>query len=235
MAITLSQFITGTVANASSLNIVFSSAVSSGNSLVVAQSYFNSVTFTSILDPVNNAAFVSRMLSTMVSDTNAHLLFHDKLNLSSGRAASTYRISVNYSAAANISLCASEWTGGPHAFGSTISANGTSSGAAAGNVTASSTPAVFISGGIHNTAAAIFASTATGDGTYMTTVDPGNANQVLNVVYDVLNSSLTKNIGHSLTVSTRWLAGSVVYTGLGSGGATAGVVNPWTMCTFGVQ
>lgn len=238
MAITLSQFVTGTVSNLSSLNVLFSSVVTGGNSLNVVTTVFSAGAglFSTVVDSVNTAGYTARVFSTMsnASDTQAHLLIHDKLNISSGRAASTYRISVNMTASALASVCASEWTGGPHTFGSTISANGTSSGPVAGNLTASSTPALFLSAAMHNSTS-VFASTATGGALYMTTVDPTNANAIANVVYDLINSSLQKNIGHSLTSSTRWLAASVVYMGLGSGGGGAALVNPWTLTLTGIQ
>lgn len=233
MAIDLSQFVTGTANNVSSLNVVFSSAITAGNSLVLSHAYFQfaaGAVFSTVLDGVNTAGYTSRMLSTMsnASDTQAHLLCHDKLNISSGRAASTYRISFNYTGGnANISVCAQEYTGGPHTFGSTASANGTSTGPLPGSLTASSTPAVFVSAAMHNSTS-VFGSTIVGAGKYMTTVDPTNANQILNVVYST-NSSLTQNPGHSMTSSTRWLSGAVVYLGLGSGGTARPFVDGFTL------
>jgi hypothetical protein len=58
---------------------------------------------------------------------------------------------------------------------------------------------------------------AGGPHVFLTTADPTNANQVLNVIYS-LNSSLQQNPMHSLNTSTRWLAESVVYMGAGGGG-----------------
>jgi hypothetical protein len=222
MAITISQFITGFGVSISSLNVLFSSAVTAGNSIIVSHGNFRFATFTSITDPVNTAAYTERIHSTMsnASDTSAHLLIHDKLNISSGRAASTYRISVNYGGNSGISICAMEWSGGPLAFGSTLSANGTSTGPASGNLTASSTPSLFIGGAIVNSTAQ-FRSTVVGTGNWITTVDTGNTGQIMDVVSSTSLSSLTQNLTHAMTASTRWLASMVVYTGLGAGGATA--------------
>lgn len=239
MAVALSQFVTATGASVSSVSVVFSSAVGAGNTLVVLSGYFSNgnTIFSTLVDNLNTAGFVSRVFSTMsnAADTNAHLLIHDKLNISSGGAASTYRVEMRVTGTvtlAGLSFVATEWSGGPFAVGSTISANGTSSGPVAGALTASSTPALFISGGIHNSTTT-FASTATGGSLYITTADPTNANQVVNVVYDKANSSLQKNIGHSLATSTRWLAASVVYTGQGAAGAAAFIPQWFTM--MGVQ
>src|SRR5262249_7664879 len=117
MAIARSQFVTATGASVSSLSAVFSSAVSSGNLILVWGSYFNlgTATFSTVTDNVNNAGFTARMLSTMsnASDTNVHLLLHEKLNISSGAAASTYRISYNLTASGNPTFYAVEYSGGP--------------------------------------------------------------------------------------------------------------------------
>lgn len=236
MAIALSQFITGTVASASSLNVLFSSAVSSGQAIVVLTGHFASGnTVSTVLDNVNNAGYNRRIYSTMsnAADTNAHLLIHDKLNISSGAGASTYRVSVNLSAGSALTMCASAWSGGPFTFGSTASTNGTSTGPQAGALTASSTPVLFVCGAVHNSTA-VFNSTvgAGGPHVFMTTADPTNANQILNVIYS-LDSSLQQNPMHSMTTSTRWLAGHVLYLGLGSGGAAA-VANPWQMGLMGM-
>lgn len=237
MAIALNQFITGTASNVSSANVLFSSAVSSGNSVIILHAYTkNAGAFSTCLDPVNAAGYTQRAFSTMsnAADTNAHALIHDKLNISSGRGASTYRVSFNYTAACSPGICAMEWSGGPLVFGSTVSANGTSTGPQAGALTASSTPLLHLSVGIHNSAGSLFNSTvgAGGPHVYLTTVDPSNANQVCNVIYS-LDSSLTQNLMHSMNTSTRWLSAAVVYTGLGSGGGAA-VINPWQMGLMGM-
>ena len=240
MGATINQFITGTASAVSSLNVLFSSAVSSGQSMTVLTGMFsNPGVLNTVVDNVNaGAAFTARVNSTMsnASDTQAHLLMHDKLNLSSGAAASTYRVSVNLTNTVNISVYAATWDGGPFTFGSTASANGTSSGPQAGSQTASSTPTLFVCGAIHNGSGTLFNSTvgAGGPQTYSTTVNPTNSNQVLNVIYST-NSSLTQNPMHSMNVSTRWLAAGVVYMGLGSGGGATAVVNPWQMCMTGIQ
>ncbi len=223
MAVTLSQFAVGTGVNVSSVNVVFSSAVTAGNSIMVAHAYFRSVAgavFSTLADPVNTAAYVSRIFSTMsnASDTAAHVLFHDKLNISSGRGASTYRISVDYANQSGVSVVAMEWAGGPFTFGSTASANGTSTGPAGGALTASSTPVLFLSGAVVNSTAQ-FRSTVFGTGNWVTTSDTGNAGQILNVISSTDNSSLGQTLTHAMTASTRWLAGTVVYMGLGGGGA----------------
>jgi hypothetical protein len=239
MAIALSQFVSGTAGGVSSVNVLFSSAVTAGNSIMLAAGYFASgggAPFSTLVDPVNAAGYASRIHSTMsnAADAQAHLVMHDKLNFSSGRAASTYRISLNASAAAGLTLCAMEWAGGPFTSGSTAVANGTSTGPLAGAVTASSTPAVFVCAAINNSTAT-FNSTvgAGGPAKYLTTVDPTNANQVLNVIYS-LNSSLQQNPMHSMNTSTRWLAGVVVYMGAGGGGAVA-TGSPWQMAMMGIQ
>lgn len=238
MAFGLSQFVTGTANNVSSVNVLFSSAITAGNSIVLSHAFFNSgsASFSTVLDPVNTAAYTGRVLSTMTSDTNVHLLFHDKLNISSGRAASTYRISFNYTGGTvTPGVCAMEWSGGPHTFGSTASANGTSTGPQAGALTASSTPVLFVNAATHNSVGTLFNSTvgAGGPQLWMTTVDPSNANQVLNMIYS-LDSSLQQNPMHSMNTSTRWISGMALYLGLGSGGAAA-VVNPWQMGLMGCQ
>lgn len=223
MAIARSQFVGATGNAVSSLSAVFSSAVSSGSLIVVHGCYWHAggITLSTISDNVNGA-YTRRIYSTMsnASDTVVHLSCHDSLNISSGRGASTYRVQITLSASAQPGFCAVEYTGGPFVFGSTISANGTSSGPAAGALTASSTPTLFVSGSVHNSVGIAYRSTGLNGSTYVTTVDPTNANQVLNVVESVGNSSLQQNPGHVLDTSTRWLAASVVYTGLGAGAAT---------------
>src|SRR4051812_33103112 len=103
MAIARSQFVTATAASVSSLSAVFSSAISSANSLVVVSGVFHTVgqagVFSTLVDNVNAGGFTSRIFSTMTSDTAAHLLIHDKLNISSGAGASTYRVELKYTAA----------------------------------------------------------------------------------------------------------------------------------------
>jgi hypothetical protein len=239
MAINRSQFVTATGAAVSSLSMVFANAVSSGNSIVVVAGSFSgagSVDLSTVNDNVITAGFTQRVFSTMsdVADTSARLRFYDKLNISSGRGASTYRVNSSVTGNMNLSFCAIEYSGGPFTFGSTVSANGTSTGPLAGNLTASSTPFVIISGAIVNSTAQ-FASTALGGATYITTIDVANAAQITNIVDSTDNSSFVKNIGHSMTASTRWLAGSVVYVGLGSGGGGAAILSPWAMCMMGVQ
>jgi hypothetical protein len=231
MAINLSQFVTGFGAGISSLNVLFSSAVTAGNSIMVVHAAFQSIgTFSTVLDAVNTAGYTQRLYSTMsnASDTSAHLLIHDKLNISSGRAASTYRISINLTNNNALSMCAMEWNGGPFAFGSTLSANGTSTGPASGNLTASSSPVLFIGGAIVNSTAQ-FRSTVVGTGNWITTVDTANVAQIMDVVSSTSLSSLTQNLTHAMTASTRWLAGMVVYTGAGAAGTAQTFVDGFPM------
>lgn len=235
MAIDRSQFVSATGNNVSSLSAVFSSLVTSGSLLVIFNAFFHNAgqTFTTVTDNVVAAGFTARANSTMVSDTTANLLCHEKLNLSSGAAASTYRISVNYSAGVNTSVWAGQYTGGTFTFGSTGSSNGTSSSPRGPVQTASSTPVLFVSGAIHNSAGTLFATTAATPSIYVTTVDAANANQVINVI-ESTNSSLSQQPTHSLTTSTRWLAVTVMYTGQTvAGGAATG--QPWHFTMLGVQ
>jgi hypothetical protein len=223
MAINLVQFITATAGSVSSLSAVFSSAVTAGNSIIMWSGVFKAlggVGFSTAVDNVNNAGFTGRIFSTMVnaSDSRATLFCHEKLNISSGAAGSTYRVEVRCNEAANnISLCATEFDGGTYTFGSTTSSNGTSTGPSGAALTASSNPAVRISGAINNSTGQ-FRSTVVGSGNWIATVDPTNANQVLNVIRST-QSSLTQITKHGMTASTRWLAGCVLYTAAAGGAA----------------
>ena len=220
MAIDLSQFITGTFNLASSGNVVFSSAVSSGSLIVAHVGYFNvgTATFSNILDNVNANNYTIGCNSTMsgAGDTAAHAIIGYKTNISSGAIASTYRISANYSANVNFSMGAAQYTGGPFTAGSTKSANGTSSSPAPGAFAGSSTPLVFVASGVQNSTGTFNSTINTG--AWRATVDPTNVNQVL-VFGDSTNSSLTQNPTFGMNTSTRWLVNSMVFMGLGSGGA----------------
>jgi hypothetical protein len=222
MATNLNQFISGTVLNASSLNVLFSSAVSSGSLIVVHVGQFNGAarTFSDIVDNVNANAYTVGCNSTMTSDTAAHAFIAYKAGISSGGAASTYRVSVNLGGSGNggLSAGAFEYTGGPWTVGSTKSANGTSSSPAPGATTASSTPVLFVMSAIQNSTATFNSTINTG--AWRVTIDPTNANQVI-AIADSTNSSLTQNPTFGLSASTRWLANSMIFMGLGSGGAAA--------------
>jgi hypothetical protein len=234
MPVDRSQFVTATGNTVSSLSAVFSSAVSSGSLILVVNAYFRSAgqTFTTVTDNVITAGFVNRINSTMASDTQAGIRVHEKINISSGRGASTYRISVNYNTGTNISLFAGEFTGGPFTFGSTGSSNGTSTGPRGPVQTASSTPVLFVGAAMHNSTV-VFGSTALSQATYVTTVDPTNANQVLNLIQST-GSSLSQQITHSMASSTRWLAGCLLYTGT-TVAAGGGVRNPERFTMLGMQ
>lgn len=222
MAIDRSQFATATAAGVSSLNVLFSSAVAAGSLIVAHVSHFavSAAVFSNVVDNVNNGNYTQACYSTLsnASDTQGHAILAYKANLSSGVAAgSTYRVSANFTTAnGNISMCAVQYTGGPWTAGSTKSANGTSTGPAPGAFAGSSTPLLFVVNATHNSTA-VFNSTIN-TGSWVATVDPTNANQLL-VVGESTNSSLTQNPTFSMTASTRWLANSVVFMGLGSGGA----------------
>lgn len=231
MAIDLSQFITGTFNGVSSGNVLFSSAVSAGSLIVAHFGYFNNnvTTFTSILDNVNNGNYTIGCQSTMTSDTTAHAIIAYKTNISSGVAgASTYRVSVNMSAAlVNFSLAAAQYTGGPFTVSSTKSANGTSSSPSPGAITASSTPVLFVASAIHNSTTTFNSTINTG--AWRATVDPTNSNQIL-TFGDSTNSSLSQSPTFGLSASTRWLANAISFVGLGTGGATARpFVNSFTL------
>lgn len=226
MAINLSQFASATAASVSSLNALFSSAVSSGSLIVTHVSLFTvagGAVFSNIVDNVNAGNYTIGCNSTMsnASDTVVHAVIGYKTGISSGVAGgSTYRVSVNcVSGALSLSMCALQYTGGPWSVGSTASANGTSSSPAPGATTASSNPALWVASAVYNTAGTLFNSTIN-TGAWRTTVDPSNANQVI-AVADSTNSSLTQNPTFGLTTSTRWLANSIIFMGLGSGGAAA--------------
>jgi hypothetical protein len=233
MPVNLSQFVTGTFNSASSGNVLFSSAVSS-LSLIVAHiaNFFTGVaTFTNVIDNVNANAYTVGCQSTMASDTIVHGYIAYKAGISSGAAASTYRVSVNFSAANNWSMGAVEYTGGAWTVGSTKSANGTSSSPSPGAVTASSTPVLIVMNAMYNSAGTLFNSTIN-TGAWRVTVDAGNVNQVL-AIADSTNSSLTQSPTFGLTTSTRWLTNAMIFMGLGSGGAAA-VRNPFTFTLTGV-
>lgn len=238
MAINRSQSITATALSVSSGSAVFANAVTAGNAIVTVLGITRTgagANLSTITDNINNAGFAGRILSTMTSDTGVQLFMHDKLNISSGAGASTYRVSFNFSASANYGFCALEYSGGPFTFGSTGSSNGTSTGPRGPTLTASSTPALFVSGAVHNSTS-VFASTTAPAGnpyTHVTTVDPTNANQVVNVIQST-HSSLAQQLTHSMTSSTRWLAATVLYLGLG-GAAPASLKRLWRMATLGVQ
>lgn len=223
MAIDRSQFVTAGGAAVSSLSAVFSSAVSSGSLILCLTGIWKGVganSLSTVTDNVNTAGFASRVFSTMsnAADTSVQLIIHDKLNISSGRAGSTYRVSVNLGSGQNWNFCAMEYTGGPFTFGSTTSANGTSTGPQGAAQTASSTPVLFVSAGLYNGTGTLFNSTVVGTGSWVTTLDPSNSSaQVMNIIQSTDNSSLQQRPTHSLNVSTRWMAGTVLYTGLGAG------------------
>lgn len=223
MPIDLSQFVTGTALNVSSLNTVFSSAVSSGSLISVKIGYFAGSAgagFSNVVDNVNANNYTVAINSTMsnASDTKAHIISAYKAGISSGVVGgSTYRVSVNSSAlGGQISICAMQFTGGAWLVGSTATGQGTSSSPAPGATTASSSPALWVAGAVHNSTS-VFNSTIN-TGAFVAIVDPTNANQVLCVGYST-NSSLTQNPTFGMTSSTRWTAASIIFTGLGSGGA----------------
>lgn len=235
MGAALVQSVTVTGNAVSSISLVFANAVSSGSAIIIAHGYFASAgQLSTLTDNINNAGYAGRCFSTMsnAADTQVHVLLHDKLNISSGAGASTYRVSLNYTGNAHPSICAMEFSGGPFTFGSTGSSNGTSTSARGPILTASSSPLLIVSGAVNNSTG-VFRSTVVGVGTYLATVDPTNANQILNVVYST-HSSLTQQLTHGLTASTRWCAAEALYTCLGSGGAIT-VISPWRMSMMGVQ
>jgi hypothetical protein len=231
-----SQFVTVTGASLSSASAVFSSAVSTGSLLAVLQAYFNggALTFSTVTDNVNNAGFVLGLLSTNAASTAEHVIHHYKLNLSSGRAASTYRVSINYSGAVDLSFCALEYTGGGTiSFGSTGSSAGNSTGPRGPQLTAGATPFLQLGGATVSAAPSGCNSTVVGTGAFVTTVNVANSmGQTLNVIQST-GSSLAQQLTHSISVASNWVAGTVLYTGTVTGGAATG--SPWTMCMMGVQ
>lgn len=230
MPINLSQFVTATATAVSSLNVLFSSAVSSGSLIVAHVGSFNAgaVSFTNVLDNVNANNYTIGCLSTMTSDTVVHAIIAYKAGISSGAAASTYRVSANYSAAMNnFSLAAFEYTGGGWTVGSTKSANGTSSSPSPGAATASSTPVLFVMSAVYNSAGTLFNSTIN-TGVWRVTVDAGNVNQVL-AIADSTNSSLTQSPTFGLTTSTRWLSNAMIFMGLGGVAATRPFVDGFSL------
>lgn len=238
MGFNLSQFVSVTGGPVSSVSAVFSSAVSTGQHLIAVQAFFNTgaVTFSTITDNVNNAGFVARINSTLVGSTADHVRIHDKLNLSSGAAASTYRLSANYSGNVGVSLCGLiyEKSGiGNSSFGSTGSSNGTSTGPRGPSMTASTSPCLFVSGATVSAVNA-FVSTASASATWITTIDNPNANQPLNVIHST-NATLTQQPTHSLNASIGWVAGTVVYVGSQDGGGGGAIGRMWHMCMMGVQ
>lgn len=233
MPIDLSQFVTGIATAVSSANVLFSSAVTAGNLIVAHGASFNTgITIANIVDNKNTGNYTQGSLSTMVSDTAAHLMLAYKLNISSGAGASTYRVSINLSGAGgNVSLGAFEYSGGPFTAGSTASSNGTSSSPRTIAVTASSTPVLIVTSAIVNSTAQFNPSINTG--TWRITVDTANVAQIM-AIADSTNSSLTQQPTFGLNTSTRWLANALVFTGQGvaAGGAT---LQPWAMAMGGVQ
>lgn len=224
MAIDLSQFVTAFAVSVSSLNALFSSAVSSGSLIVASIGQFANAgsALSNVVDNVNSGNYTLGIFSSMsnAADTQVHVYVAYKLNISSGVAgASTYRVSVNSSAASeSMSICAMQYTGGPFTAGSTLTGQGTSSSPAPGATTASSTPAVWVSAAVHNSTMVINSTINTGK--WIATVDPTNSGQV-HVVGCSTNSSLTQNPTFSFATSTRWTAVSIIFTGQGAGGAVA--------------
>lgn len=235
MAIDLSQFITGTVSNVSSVNVLFSSAVSSGSLMVADLAWFHTgaaaALLSAVVDNVNANNYTVGCNSTMVSDTAASAVLAYKINASSGAGASTYRVSFNMTLAANLSVAARQYTGGPFTVGSTASSNGTSSSPRVVAVTASSTPVLIVMNAIINSTAQFNPSVNTG--TWRTTIDTGNVNQIF-AIADSTNSSLTQQPTFGLTTSTRWLANALVFTGLGAGSGAA-TLQSWALAMGGVQ
>ena|ERR1041384_7445762 len=239
MAINRSQFITASATGTSSLNAVFSSAVTVGNLIVVHASKWASnvanSNIASALDNVNNGNYTVGCLSTMVSDTQAQCALFYKLNISSGGAASTFRVSLNSSGGAgDKALCAVEYSGGPFAAGSTGSSNGTSTTPRGPSLTASSSPALFVMSATVNSTA-IFRDTVTA-GTWITTVNPDNTTGQLLFTAESTGSSLTQQLTAGLSnISTRWLAVSMVFTGAGAGGGGSALFLPPTFTLMGMQ
>lgn len=220
MPIDLSQFASGTFTAVSSGNVVFSSAVSSGSLIVTHVGYFRSgtPTFQTVVDNVNAGNYTVPIDSTMsnAADSNAHHIIAYKAGISSGVVGgSTYRVSANYNGSVNFSMAALQYTGGPWTAGSTSVANGTSSSPAPGATTGSSTPLLFVASALHNSTGTFNSTINTG--AWRVTVDPTNVNQVM-VVGDSTNSSLTQNPTFGMNTSTRWIAASVIFMGLGGGG-----------------
>jgi hypothetical protein len=239
MGFNLSQFVTVTGAALSSISAVFSSAVSTGSLLVAMNSYFNSGSgvFSTVTDNVNNAGFVRRIFSTLVGSTAIHILHHDKLNLSSGRSASTYRVSVNYSAGVDLSFCALVYDksgAGNSSFGSTGSSNGTSTGCRGPGLTASTTPFLFLSGASQDASSA-FNDTVVGTGSWITTINNQNFAGMPFSIIQSTGSSLAQQLTHSMNQSVAWVAGCVVYVGSQTAGGGGAIGSPWVMCMMGVQ
>jgi hypothetical protein len=240
MAIDRSQFITASATGTSSLNAVFSSAITVGNLIVVhASKWANNVAnsnIASILDNQHTATYTNGCLSTMTSDTQAQCALFYKLSVSSGGAASTYRVSLNSSGGVgDKAFCAVEYSGGPFTVGSTGSSNGTSTSPRGPSLTASSTPALFVMSATENSSA-VFRDTVTA-GTWVTTLNPNNATGQILFVSESTGSSLTQQLTAGFSnVSTRWVAVSMVFKGLGSGGGGAAATGaPWTFCMTGCQ
>lgn len=224
MAINRIQSITGSATGTSSLNVLFASAVTAGNLIVAhaakwALNVVNS-NIVSAVDGVNNGNYTAACLSTMASDTNAQAALFYKLNISSGAGASTYRVSLNSGGGlGDKAFCAIEYSGGPFVAGSTGSSNGTSSSPRGPALTASSTPALFVMNATENSTG-VFSDTVS-IGTWVTTLNPDNTTGQILYMAESTQATLTEQLTASLSLSTRWVANSMVFTGLGGGAAAA--------------
>lgn len=224
MAIDLDQFVTGSVTSATSINVVFSSAVSSGSLIAVWHSQWGSVAnhhFASALDNVNAGNYSVGRLSTFAGDTSLQVVIAYKLNISSGAGASTYRVSVNSSGAnGDRSLIAGVFTGGPFTAGSSGSSQGQSSTPRGPSLTASSTPPLFLAAASHVSSNAF--NNTISPGVFVEQLNPNNATgQILIAGYST-GATLSQQLTFGLSSgASSWVANDIVFMGLGAGGGAA--------------
>jgi hypothetical protein len=240
MAIDQSQFITGSAQATSSINVVFSSAVTAGNLIVACWSGWGNVanhTFSSVSDKTNAGLYTNACVSTLATSTDTQCGIAYKLNISSGGAGSTFRVSLNsLGGNADMSLIVSEFSGGPFAVGSTGSSQNAGSSICQGPaLTASSTPCLFVFNGTHASSGGAVRSSVN-DGVLIAQLNANNATgQILFAGYST-NSSVTQQPAFFISTGTPgWVANTVVFTGLGTGGGAAALFKPPTFTMMGFQ
>lgn len=240
-----SQVITATGGSVSSLNALFSSAVTAGNTIVVHYSAggFNplSTAGSSVLlfDPIDNvnAGAYSTAISTQGVFTanlgKAGICY--KLAISSGAAASTYRVRFDtFSAVGFASMACYEYTN-IASFDKAVSTAAVSSSPTTVSQTATAVGNLFSAVGAPFSGSTLTArSTGLPTGMTVTIVDQNNANQLMLSGESINTSSLTVQPTFRIAASTSWMALSAIFIASTGGGATGCGYWP-SLCMVGCQ
>jgi hypothetical protein len=226
-----SQGIGATAGGVSSANLLFSSAVAVGDSIIVHLAANNSSGAITVVDNVNANNYTQAVKSTLVTSTNTVMQTFYKLAVSSGAAASTYRVSMNFGASLGYGAWIGAYTNLATVSSVANSSQGTSTRVQPPSVTSSAASVLFTYIATYDDLNN-FASTAVQGGTFRSLQDNANTNQTL-IVGDVITSSVTVQPGFSKGAG-GWVCHIAAFVASTSGAAAA-LLNPFKFTFMGVQ